>query len=182
MKRREILGVIGGLTSGLTGCLATGVSNQPADSTTTPRTPRETPPVNTGGLSEFDPGDTYQHIDIGTRDGVPEKFKPHTLLVWNALERETQVFIRILDRVAATTAHRDEYKIPTDQTLRVTLLAPSRYYLQLWGTAIESPETLLVPCSLFDCNSSVTRIGVFENGDVRSSVMSTAAACPSPDC
>lgn len=184
MNRRAILGLVGGVTGGFAGCLATGVSDQAPDSTATtpPATPSGPPPVNTGGLSEFDPAETYKHVDVGTRDGVPEKFEPHDLLIWNALERETRISMRLLDRVADTTTHRDEYDIPADQAVSVTLLSPSRYFVQLWGLAIESPETLLVPCSLFDCNSSVTRIGVFERGDVRSSVMSTTAACPSPDC
>lgn len=183
MKRRKVLGAVGGFTGGLAGCLANEVNDQPSNSTATPpRTPLETPPANSGGLSEFDPEDTYEDVDVGTRDGVAEEFGPHDLLVWNALERETQVSVRVLDRVAETTAHRDEYEIPADQALGATLLSPSRYFVQLWGAAIESPETLLVPCSLFDCNSSVTRIAVFEGGDVRSSVSSTLLGCPSFDC
>jgi hypothetical protein len=102
--------------------------------------------------------------------------------VWNALERETRVSTRILDRVAETTVQQVEYRIPADQAVSVTLLAPSRYFVHLWGPAIESPETLLVPCSMFDCNSSATRLGVLDGGDVRSMVISSLADCPSPDC
>jgi hypothetical protein len=61
-------------------------------------------------------------------------------------------------------------------------LTPSKYYVQLWGPAIDSPETLLVPCRRFDCNESSTDIGIFESGEVRSAVFGTAVACPHPDC
>lgn len=184
MNRRTLLGLAGGVASGFGGCLATGAGDTTPDSTATmpPATPSGTPPANTGGLSEFDPAATYNQVDVGTRDGVPEKYGPHDLVVWNAVERETRISLRVLDRVAETTVHRDEYDLPTDQAVSVTLLSPSRYFVQLWGPAIEPPETLRVPCSFFDCNSSVTRIGVFDGGAVRSSVMSTDAGCPSPDC
>ena len=183
MNRRKVLGLIGGVTSGFAGCLATGVGESGPDSTspTRPATPSGTPPVNTGGLDEFDPTDTYKKVEVGSRDGVAEDFRPHDLHIWNAAPDQRVVNLRILDRVANEPVHRATYTIPADDALAVTLLEPSRYFAQLWGPVIAT-ETLLVPCDLFDCNSSVTSIGIFENGHIRSSVSSTMAACPSPDC
>ena len=183
MNRRKVLGLVGGVSSGFAGCLATGAGESASNptSTTPPATPSGTPPVNTGGLDDFDPAETYKHVEFGSRVGVNEDFLPHDLHICNATPDQRVVNLRILDRVANETIHRAAYTIPADDALAVTLLEPSRYFVQLWGPAIAT-ETLLVPCDLFDCNSSVTKIGVFENGHIRSSVRSTLAACPSPDC
>lgn len=185
MKRRALLATVGTGVASLSGCLAAADGPSAPDSTpgTPPATPDSTPPVNTGGLDDFDPSSTSRQVEVGSRDGVKEKFGPHDLLIWNASESEQSVSLRILDRVRETTAHRAGYTIPADAAVEITLLRPSKYYLQLWGPAIDTPETLLVPCDLFDCNASATRIGIFENGRVRSSVISTLVGCPStPDC
>lgn len=184
MNRRTVLATVGtGLVS-FSGCLAAADGQSPSDTPTgtPPATPESTPPANTGGLDEFDPSTTYKWVEVGTREGVKENFKPHDLQLWNTFENEQTVSLRILDRLADTTAHRATYAIPADAALEVTLLTPSKYYVQLWGPAIDTPETLLVPCTLFDCNTSATRIGIFESGRVRSSVLSTLVGCPSPEC
>lgn len=182
MNRRKVLGLIGGVTSGFAGCLATGMGESAPESRspTPPATPTDTPPVNTGGLDEFDPTETYKNIELGSR-GVLGDFRPHDLHIWNAAPDQRVVNLRILDRVANESVHRATNTIPADDALAVTLLEPSRYFVQLWGPEIAT-ETLLVPCDFFDCNSSVTSIGLFENGHIRSSVRSTLVACPSPDC
>lgn len=184
MKRRTVLGTVGTGFVSLSGCLATADGQSPSDTATRtpPATPEATPPANSGGLDQFDPATTYNRVEVGSREGVKEDFQPHDLLIWNTFEREQTVSLRILDRLGETTTHRATYDIPADAALEVTLLTPSKYYVQLWGPAIDTPETLLVPCDLFDCNTSRTRIGIFEPGQVRSSVLSTLVGCPSPDC
>lgn len=184
MNRRKFLGLVGGVTSGFAGCLASGTSDPTPDSTspTPPATPSGTPPVNTGGPDEFDPADAYKQVEVGSRAGVNEDFLPHDLHIWNAASDQRVVNLRILDRLATTTAHRAAYTIPADKGLEVTLLTPSKYYVQLWGPAIDTPETLLVPCDLFDCNESSTGISIHDHGHIHSSVVSTLAGCPGYDC
>lgn len=194
-SRREVLqSITAAVPVGLAGCMAGGASQTtdpspstsptafPAPTSTPSVTPKTTPPENSGGLDEFNPSNTHKRIEIGSRDGVKDEFKPHDLRIWNALGSEETIFVRILDRLAETTVHRAEYSIPTDEAVRITLLTPSTYYIQLWGPSIDSPETLLVPCERFDCNESETQIGVFESGEVRSTVLTSLAGCPSPDC
>lgn len=185
MDRRKVLGLIGGCASGFAGCLATemGESDSEPLSSTPPTTPGDRPPVSSGGLENenFNPSDTYKNVDVGSRDGVLEEFRPHDLQIWNAASNQRVVNIRILDRVANNTAHRASYKIPTDTALALSLLTPSRYYVQIWGPEADT-ETLFVPCNSFDCNSSVTKIGIFKNGDIRSTFRKSIAGCPSPDC
>lgn len=183
MNRRAFLGLVGGVTSGFAGCLAPGASDPAPDSpsTTPPATPSGTPPVNTGGRGEYDPETTYEQVEVGSRAGVNDDFLPHDLHIWNATPGQRVVTLRLLDRVANETVHRATYTIPADNVLEVTLLEPSRYFVQLWGPAINT-ETLLVPCSLFDCNNSGTGVHIYENGHIGSSVASTLAGCPAPDC
>lgn len=183
MNRRTVLGLVGSVTSGFAGCLATGASDRAPDSTATtpPATPSGTPPVNTGVRRVFDPAATYKQVEVGSRADVNEDFLPHNLYIGNATPGQRVVNLRILDRVANETVHRATYPIPANNELTVTLLEPSRYFVQLWGPAINT-ETLLVPCSLFDCNTTSTGIHIYEDGHIGSSVASTLVACPAPDC
>lgn len=193
-RRKVLQSITVAIPVGLAGC-SFGGGPQPTDpapdtsptatdapTSTPPATPVSTPPVNSGGLDSFDPSDIHERIEVGSREGVKAEYKPHDLRIWNALGSEQPVSVRILDRRAKTTVHRGEYGIPADVEIRITLLTPSKYYVQLWGPAIESPETLRVTCSHFDCNESSLDIGIFESGEVRSAVFSTLVACPHPDC
>lgn len=184
MNRRTLLAFVSGATSGVAGCLATGGSETPPEpaSSTPPATPRSTPPLNTGSHGSFDPDGTYKYVVVGSRTGVNDDFRPHDLHIWNLTPGQRVVNLRILDRLANTTAHRAAYTIPADKGLEVTLLTPSKYYVQLWGPTIDIPETLLVPCYLFDCNESSTGISIHDHGHIHSSVVSTLAGCPGYDC
>lgn len=184
MKRRLFLAAAGAGMSSITGCLTSAGGQSPTEepTRTPPATPESTPPQNAGGLEDVDPKTTYERVEVGSREGVKEDFRPHDILIWNTLSSEQSISVRILDRLAETTAHWAEYSVPADEAVQIRLLTPSKYYIQLWGPAIESPETLLVPCRRFDCNNSATRIGLFETGEVRSGILTTLAECPSPEC
>jgi len=194
-SRRKILQAITtAVPVGLAGCMSggppqttdqspsPGSKETPAPTSTPPKTPESTPPVNSGGLDDFDPSDTYKRLAIGSRDAVKEEFKPHDLRIWNAVGTDQTVAVRILDRLEKTTVHRTDYNMPADEEARITLLTPSKYFVQLWGPVIDAPETLRVACHHFDCNVSSTDIGIFGSGEVRSAIFSTLVACPHPDC
>lgn len=184
MNRRTVLAALGATAGSLSGCVAHGDDEQ-ADGTgtpTAPDTPRGTPPANSGGLDEFDPAFTYEHVDVGNRTGVDDRYGPHDVRVWNATAERHVINLRVVDRLAETTTYRDGHVVPADAALEASLLEPSRYLVQAWAPALDVHETVRVSCSLFDCNASVTSIGVFENGRTGSSVSSTLAGCPSPDC
>lgn len=199
MDRRTFLALVSGVTSGVAGCHATGGSERSSDSATStpPGTPRSTPPMDTGGLDTFELADIYEHVEMGSRTGVDgdidehvevgsrigvvDAFRPHDLHIWNTTPDHRVINLRILDRLANTTVHRAAYTIPADKGIEVTLLEPARYFVQLWGPVIAT-ETLRVPCSLFDCNESVTGIRIPDDGHLRPTVTSTLAGCPSADC
>lgn len=183
MNRRQALVAIGTSTLSLAGCLAretTGPGGA-AGTATPPPPPRDLPPVNTGLRGDFEPETTYKEIEVGTRAGVDEDYAPHDLHIWNATAGQRTVNLRILDRVADESVHRAAYTIPAAAALRTTLMEPSQYFVQLWGPAIDT-ETLLVPCIIFDCNSSTTSISLYEDGHIGSVVSSTLVGCPSYDC
>lgn len=193
-RRKVLQAMTAAVPVGLAGCMSGGASTTTDPSlsssptaisgptSTPPATPETTPPENSGGLDDFDPTNIHERIEVGSREGVKEEFKLHDLGIWNTVGSEQSVSVRVLDRLAETAVHRAEYSIPADEAVRIGLLTPSKYYVQLGGAAIDSPETLLVPCERFDCNESKTQIGIFESGAVRSTVLTTLAQCPSLDC
>lgn len=183
MNRRTILAALGASAGSLAGCVASGDDDPGigASTPTPPATPDGTPPANSGGLDDFDPASTHAQVDVGSRDGVDDRFKPHDVSVWNAGGEERTLHVRVVDRRAGTTAYRDAHEVPADAALDLSLLEPSRYLLQVWEPAGGPETTLRVDCALFDCNGSVTRVALFEDR-TRSSVVSTMAGCPSPDC
>lgn len=196
MNRRAVLAGVGSvLCTSFAGCLATDSPSGHAftetltkgaedgggnDNSETLESVTEYP-VNTGGLHEFDPERTDETVDVGSRAGVDSSYRPHAVDIWNAAGVPA-VDVRIIDSIDESVVHRETYELPVDAALSVSLLKPSNYRLEVRVPATETRHTLGVPCRLFDCNASATRIGVFEGGRMRSSVISTTAACPSAVC
>ena len=187
MNRRTVLTGTGfALSASSAGCLGnsglsgdTGDDYGPDDSDTVDSASDY--PVNTGDLEEFDPERTYKEVAVGDRDGVDDSYRPHDVAIWNEAA-ESEVGLRIVDSTEESVVHHETYQIPADTTLSVSLLEPSEYRIEVRVPATETQHTLRVPCRFFDCNVSSTRIGVFEEGQMRSSVLSTTMACPSAEC
>lgn len=196
MNRRTILAGVGSaLCTSFAGCLATDSPSGHASTETPPKGAEDGDgnddsetlesaseyPVNTGGLDEFDPERTDEAVDVGSRAGVDRSYRPHAVDIWNAAGVPA-VDVRIVDSMDESVVLRETYELPVDTALSVSLLEPSNYRLEVRVPATGTRHTLGVPCRFFDCNGSVTRIGVFEGGRMRSSVISTTAACPSAAC
>lgn len=183
MNRRRVLAALGATAGSLAGCVADGADDPDADgrTPTPPATPRGTPPVNSGGLGEFDPASTYEQVDVGSRERVDDRFGPHDVRVWNAVDIERTLHLRVVDRQAEATTYRAAHEVPADAAVDLTLLEPAPYLLQVWAAGGRPRTVLRVPCSVFDCNASATSVAV--HGDrTESSVVSTLAGCPAPDC
>ena len=195
MNRRTVLAGVGAaVCTSFGGCLATedpsgnGSDSAPEaagdraddDDSGPQRSPSEYP-VDTGDLEEFDPDRTAETVDVGSRAGVDGAYGPHDVTVWNAAGVPA-VDVRITDASDESTVHRETYEIPSDAALSVSLLEPSNYHVEVRVPAADTRHVLAVPCQFFDCNSSVTRIGIFDGGRMGSSVLSTTAACPSTAC
>ncbi|WP_226041594.1 hypothetical protein [Natrinema sp. DC36] len=186
MNRRTILAGTGfAFSTPFAGCLAdsapsgeTGAEHD-LNSSNIPDSPADYP-VNTGGLAEFDPESTYEEVDLGSREGVDDSYRPHDVEIWNEAA-EPEVILRIIDSGEALVVHHETYEIPADTSLSISFLEPAEYLIETRVPATEAQHTLRVPRRFFDCNASVTRIGILEDGQMRSSVLSTTAACPSAE-
>jgi len=186
MKRRKVLTAAGLTTlAPLSGCSSVNFGSEGGNEDTEleiPDSPDEYP-VSEGDLSlpEFEPGEKYIEFDIQSREGIDDAFGPHGVSVWNATV-ESAVSLGIIDVLDTSVHHHESYKIPHNQEIFVSLLNPSKYILNIRVPDRETEQTLLVPCGFFDCNESSTLIGIFDGGQIESTVRSTRAACPGYDC
>lgn len=188
--RRTVLASLGGTTAALAGCIGAvtdaptgdGDTDPTPETPTPPPTPDTSPPPNVGSLETFDPAAVHASVDVGSREGVDDDFQPHGVAVWNDTDRDREIHVRVVDRIAERTAFRRGFDVPADESVALSLLEPSRYLLQAWAPALDASTALSVPCSLFDCNGSRTRVAFRPDGSVPSSVISTMAGCPSPQC
>jgi len=153
----------------------------PSPDADTAYTPPDYPPAR-NDLTEFDPEYTAEKIRVGSREGVedPENNEPHEILVWNATSAARNVELRITDDVEQSVVLDETYEIPANASLSVSLLKPSYYVLKITSSGT-SQETLSVSRSLFDCNRSETRIGVFEDGTIKSTIISAMVECQTDD-
>lgn len=191
MKRRSLLaGASAALSSPIVGCLGDGdrladgglggggtegddvdalVDGNPEDY-----------PVNSGGLDEYPPEETHREVDVGSRDGVDDRYGPHGVLLWTDAA-DLEIDLRVVDAAESSVVYRERHALPADAVLSVRLLEPSLYLVEVRVSGTETRHTVRVPCSFFDCNSSSTRIGI-DPDRVRSSVFTTLAGCPSAEC
>lgn len=186
MKRRTLLAGAGSAFTGLaTGCLADAVGpggdrERSGDDPTIPESPSDYP-FTTADLEAFDPAGTYRDVSIGSRTGVDDAYGPHEVRIWNDAPVPS-VELRITDVRAERVVHQRTYEIPAEEELRLSLLEPAVYIIQLQIPSDGIEQALRVPCLFFDCNESATRIGVTEGGEIRSTVVQTRMGCPSADC
>ena len=187
MERRTLLAAAGfSLTGPLAGCLSRSTSDGAAErddeseGSQVSDSPSEYP-VNSGDLAAFDPEETYNAVDVGGREGVADDYRPHAVVIWNDAAAP-EISLRITDSKEKTVVHRETYAIPDDTALSVSLLEPGAYIVEIGIPEAAATHTLRVPCYFFDCNDSFTRVGVFAADDIRSSVLSTTASCPSFEC
>lgn len=186
MNRRSVLAGVGsslGLPSAgcLSGRLGANAGKRDGETDTPlPETPSQYPTA-TGDLAEFDPSETDQKVDVGSRDGVDEAYQPHDVSIWNEAGYGETV-VEVADYGSNTKPLERTFEISADTALRVSLLEPSVYLVAVGLPSTGSELTLRVPCFVFDCNASSTQFGLFADGAIRSTMGSTLAGCPSPDC
>ncbi|MFB6094722.1 MAG: hypothetical protein ABEJ77_07245 [Halanaeroarchaeum sp.] len=171
MDRRAFLRGLAGL-AGLAGCVAPGPSDR---TTTAPDLPY---PSSDDELDAYEPTRTDRTLTLGSREGVsdPQGDGPHDLVLWNAVPTTRSVALRIRDRVDDETVHSGDVAIPGDAELRVRLLEPGAYVVEMHVPSASLSETLGVPRAYFDCNASRTEIGLFAER-IDSRVFTTLMAC-----
>ena len=157
MKRRALLASLGatGAVTGAAGCLqAPGESGEttPDDGTATttegdtatttadgaePTTENEQEPTTeneqeptSDGAGEWNPsGEPVATLSINDREGLsfPDNNRPHSLALWNAVDREREVGVTWVDGRTEELERLDPVAVPADGLLQVDLLLPTSY-------------------------------------------------------
>ncbi|SDR17020.1 hypothetical protein [Natronobacterium texcoconense] len=141
-------------------------------------------PINDFGnqeISDFSGAETREEIEIGSGDGVDEKYGPHTVLVSN-FGSDPELEIGVIDVLSKTVVHGNRHRIPDDERLAIELLTPSKYVVNVRSPESELEHAVRVPCWAFDCNLSSTSIGVFDDDEIASYLMTNLAGCGNYSC
>jgi hypothetical protein len=201
--RRSLLRMValagGGAVAGCTG-VSGNAPNTDQSAAGTPELPDSASayPVNEGALDVLahDRQGTYETIELGEQSDVSDAVEyvtpenasesdtdefwtlPHEILVYD-FAGVSQVDVVIFDMLAETIIYNTSHEIPTQRSLTIRLLTPSKYVVRV--SLPETRHTLRIPCDYFDCNTSATRIGILEGflggTQIKSSVISSDAGC-----
>ena len=197
MRRRAVLGAVGAGLVSFAGCSTSGtVGTSPATArsttsaahpsstdtpTSAPDSPVPTPdyPESTGEVETFDPAETVEEVQVGSREGVanPDNNLPHDVRVWNRASTDVVARIRLVDYVEGSVALDETYDLPADAAVTLSILEPSSYVLEVRVPEAGTRETLSVPRPRFDCNNSATRVAVSADGNIDSMLITTAVFC-----
>lgn len=185
MRRRTLLSTASALlVPSLAGCLADSILSGDPESETRdleiPDSLSDYPMSTQEGFDfgEYDPAATYDELEIGSRDGIPDGYGPYTVRIWNAAGEPTVGF-GLVDLEEESVVHNDLYSIPDDEELTVTLLKPSNYLVTVYVSEKDTEQTVQVSCRSFDCNESSTRIGILEDGTIKAVARTTVVYCAS---
>lgn len=199
MRRRRFLSALGvALPAVLGGCLGAprASTRQPTDEPNGPSSPTSSSPrtdgIPAGGTTpippdsevSFDeeafemkpsPESPFEEASLGERTGVPnpESNRPHGVTVWNGVDREREIRVRVVGRDAGELLDA-AWTFPAWGYAELTLNWPDTYRI-VCAVRGGDGERATVPQSTFDCNSSRTTVGVFE-GDLKQMTVSTAMA------
>jgi hypothetical protein len=198
MRRRRLLATLAAL-AGTAGCLSApratgdgtadgGTEQSPSPSspwtggTPDDGTPTPIPPDPDASFDEetFEmdrtPESPFAERPLGDRTGLPnpDDNKPHGVVVWNGVDREREVRVRVVGRDVGTLLDT-AWTFPARGYVALTLNWPDTYRIRCTTGARTDEAT--VPQGTFDCNDSRTTVGVFGDGTVEQMTVSTTMAC-----
>ncbi|MFC6951385.1 hypothetical protein [Halorubellus litoreus] len=207
MKRRTLLASLGaaGGAVGTAGCLqgtgTPGDERTTTRATTTAATTRDdatttrdtTTDATTDDERTTEQGSTDDREDwpsarepvetlaINDREGLsfPDNNRPHSLVFWNAVDRERSVRIEWGDGRTEELQGIHPVSVPEDGLLQVDLQVPTRYDVFVSVDDGRLGE-IRVGRDAFDCNESAGRYALRESAIEDYGVVSTAAGCPAP--
>ena len=165
MQRRAFLPLVAGL---LSGCLSVARGDTP---TGTP-TPESLPPAGDAALTEFDAGEPFDT----RRVGAPDSDARHRIVVWNDDADRRSIRVRLRPVGVDDAALDTEPTFPAYGSLRVEVLRPADYVLDVRGPQGRC-RTFGVRRAFVDCNDSATHVAIRPDGSIRGQVVSTTVAC-----
>lgn len=189
MKRRRLLACTGlGVSTVVAGCLGEIPDDgDPGASDFAGPNLSDAPeayPVYTGGFDNvtYQPTGTHERIGVGTPPGEDARYEPHRVTVWSPDEK-LEITVRIIDGMADSELLGETFEIPEGATVDVVLFDPSAYIVEVRCSAIDEQLVLQVPCRRsFDCNRSVTYVGVYQDGEIGSSFVKQNGGCQPVGC
>lgn len=127
-------------------------------------------------------GEPVETLAINDREGLsfPDNNRPHSLVFWNAVDRERSVRVEWGDGRTEELQGIDPVSVPADGVLQVDLLLPTRYDVYVSVDDGRLGE-ITVGREWFDCNESAGRYALRESSIEDFGVLSTAAGCPAPE-
>ena len=185
MKRRALLASLGatGAVTGAAGCLqAPGESGETTTEDGTETTTDDEQETTSDGACDWNPsGEPVATLSINDREGLsfPDNNRPHSLALWNAVDREREVGVTWVDGQTEELERLEAVAVPADGLLQVDLLLPTSYDVVVRADG-ETLGEYAVGRDAFDCNESASRLGLAARELVDYGVISTAVACPGP--
>ncbi|WP_435360820.1 hypothetical protein [Haloarchaeobius sp. DFWS5] len=179
----------------------TGTTQQSPDTATATDRPTESPdsetetttqPEDESGTTEddgepeddfeWDPAsdDPFKTFDFGDRSAVafPDNNRPLTVRIWNMADEERKISFDVDDTGSAAV---QGYKIPfpPNEWMELSILVPSTYTLAV-STDDESEDRVQYDHGDFDCNETVSFVGIDAENRVRQKTQTTLVECPDP--
>lgn len=198
MDRRQYLILSCGV--GLTGCTSldppVGSDAEPTATPTPTKTTTETS-TSTRTATTSSGDDNYERVEMGSRDNVenPGHNRPHNLIIVNGGEsprefaititakrndsKQTETVLNTSFEVPSAEEPRDE--MPWENDLRIELLEPATYTIDLQIPAEDTGEQLTIQQEDFDCNWHDRWMIVLADGRIEVGGMATTMECSSPE-
>ncbi|OVE84956.1 hypothetical protein B2G88_11390 [Natronolimnobius baerhuensis] len=129
----------------------------------------------------FDEREPAQTIAIGSEAALEDSFEPHDIYLWNRIT-ERDIDIRLIDMWEREVVFDETETVPADSIYSFTVWAPAVYLLELVVPATDTQQVLRIPCRVFDCNITSTRVALEADDQFDAVAQSTVVLCPNPIC
>lgn len=198
MNRRQYLILSCGV--GMTGCTSLDAparsDSEPSATSTPTSTPTETASTPTQTKTPPSEADSYELIEIGSRDNVENQGdnRPHDLVVVNTGEATREFTINITaqqnDSKQAETVLEKSYEVPNamkprdeapwENDIRIELLEPATYTIDLQIPAEDTGKQITIQQDDFTCNWHTYTMIVQGDGRIEVGGNATTMECRTP--
>ncbi|WP_396612528.1 hypothetical protein ACH9L7_04435 [Haloferax sp. S1W] len=177
MQRRAFLSTVGiGLTTTLTGCLASADSGDDAGGEQTDTSPTTDEPDTPDDSVAVDAGEQVTAV-VGSKPDDGLGVTPHRLRLTNTTDSPWVARIEVTPTLAHP--HAGTYKLAPDAEVTVVLRLPADYDVTVTDTQSDATATKSLSPDDFDCNQSWTAFSP-DGDDIAVSGASTRMACVDP--
>ncbi|PSP87187.1 hypothetical protein BRC90_11100 [Halobacteriales archaeon QS_4_69_34] len=175
-RRQFVAGAASGIVL-LAGCLGSGGSTDEA----TPRpdgSPGSSRRTATSGPVDGPYDEPAATATVGDPSALGENDRPHSIVVWNDAPQARTIGVRLVGAGGDEPVIQRRYDLGSDGYVEWSLALAGYFAIEVAvdGRAFETAAE--TDPSFVDCNGSSTFVQVTASGDLASTTVSTAAACP----